>query len=78
MGGLGIAQSQILLYQFEDPAAGVGHAASGTVGGLPLYDDRPQYGAGCALKMPGPLINRIVSATTLIQCLIRTASACRR
>ena len=42
-------------------------------GGAPVYDDLPQYSAGCALKICSPLISRIVSATTLIQCMIRTA-----
>ena len=45
--------------------------------GAPVYDDLPQYSAGCALKMLSPLMSRMVSARTLIQCMTRTGSVWR-
>ncbi len=46
-------------------------------GGVPSYDDLPQYSRACALKICEPLMNIIVSATTLIQCMTRTGSLWR-
>ncbi len=46
-----------------------------STGAAPVYEDLPQYSAGCALKICSPLISRIVSATTFNQCMIRTGSA---
>jgi hypothetical protein len=46
-------------------------------GGVPSYDDLPQYSRACALKIWSPLMNMTVSAATLIQCITRTGSLWR-